>query len=40
VEKDFTEPIVSYLQSELIREDIAQIKDTPKKGSSKSKKSK
>jgi hypothetical protein len=40
VEKDFTEPVVSYLQSELIREDIAQIKDTPKKGSSKSKKSK
>jgi hypothetical protein len=40
VEKDFTEPIVSYLQSELIREDIAQIKDTPKKGSSKSKKRK
>jgi hypothetical protein len=40
VEKDFTEPIVSYLQSELIREHIAQIKDTPKKGSSKSKKRK
>ena len=40
VEKDFTEPIVNYLQSELIREDIAQMKDTPKKGSSKSKKRK
>ncbi len=40
VEKDFTEPIVSYLQSELIRKDIAQIKETPKKGSSKSKKRK
>ena len=37
VEKDFTEPIVSYLQSELIRKDIAQTKDSPKKGNSKSK---
>jgi len=36
VEKDFTEPIVSYLQSELIRKDIAQTKDSPKKGNSKS----